>query len=230
MKPTTRCLVVALALLAVLLLAACPRATPATPTVSPTAIPTPVSATPTPEGWVQHSNSDVTIWLPKEWDVLDLGQGDLQTIYANFEKDNPELARIIGSADALQDVALWAFKTGGQDAVFADNMNVRRNPLGAQKIESMQDVVGPVLDQYRQLGFEIGTSEADLRIGGHPAAHITYSFQFAGGDGKPIRLSGSQYLVATPTDLWILSFSAAPGNETTLAPIFEQAAQSFRTE
>jgi hypothetical protein len=40
-------------------------------------------------------------------------------------------------------------------------------------------------------------------------------------------LSGSQYLVATPTDLWFLTFSAAPGNETTLAPVFEQSAQSF---
>ena len=223
MSPTTRVFVPAVALLAALLLAGCPRSTP----VPPTATPATIAATPTPEGWVQHSGADLTIWLPKDWEVLDPGQGDLQTIFDDFRKSNPGLARIIGSADALQGVALWAFKTGNPDAVFVDNMNIRRTPLGAQKIEKMQDVVGPVLDQYRQLGFEIGKSEADLRIGGHPAAHITYSFQLAGSDGKPTRLNGSQYLVATPTDLWFLTFSAAPGNETILAPIFEQSAQSF---
>lgn len=219
MKPPTRVLVVLAGLLAAFLMAACPRPTPAPPTVA--------AVTPTPEGWVQHTSADVTIWLPKEWQVLEPGDGDLQTIFADFRKNNPELARIIGSAEALQGVSLWAFKTGSQDAVFVDNMNIRRNPLGARKIEKMEEIVGPVLDQYRQLGFEIGKSEADLWIGGHPAAHISYSFQLAGSDGKPTRLSGSQYLVATPTDLWILSFSAAPGSEIALAAIFEQSAQSF---
>ena len=232
MKPVIRYLLVGVALLTILLLAIAllrvrARPAPAPPTPSaPTAAP----AAPTAEAWVQHSAAGMGISLPAEWQALNLSRGDVQTLFADFEKKNPELARIIGSADALQDVALWAFRAAGPDAAFVDNLNIRRTPLGAQKVEQMPDVLGPVLDQYRQLGFEIGESRADLQIGGHPAARLAYSFQFAAGEGRSLRLSGTQYLIAAPGDLWILSFSAAPGNETTLAPVFEQIAQSFRTQ
>ena len=77
--------------------------------------------------------------------MLALSQGDLQAVFADFQKTNPELAKIIGSAEALQGVALWAFKTGGADAAggnatFADNLNIRRSPLGDEKITDMGDV------------------------------------------------------------------------------------------
>ena len=222
------------ALITALLLTGCNPATPATPampTVAPaTSTPTAVPGTPTPAGWTEHNSGDVTIWLPTDWDVLALSQGNLQTIFAEFQRTNPELAKIIGSAEALQGVTLWAFKSSETAAAFADNLNIRRSPLGDQKITSMTDVLPAIVDQYRQLGFELGATETDLQIGGYPAAHIAYSYPVTLPDGTSAKLNGHQYLIATPTDLWVLSYSAAPGNEGAMKPVFEQSAQSFRVK
>ena len=106
------CLSSAVVLFAGTVLTACPGPK-TTPTPIPaTATPTAIPATPTPDGWVQHQSGDVTISLPRDWDVLELGKADLQTVFAEFQQSNPELAKVIGSADALQGVALWAFRTG----------------------------------------------------------------------------------------------------------------------
>jgi hypothetical protein len=227
---SSRLSVLVMVLIAGLILTACPGPKPTPTPIPATAIPTVIPATPTPDGWVEHQSSELNIWLPKDWDVLELGDGDLQTVFAEFQKTNPELAKIIGSADALQGVALWGFKTGDSEAAFVDNLNIRRSPLGAQKIDKMQDVVNAVLDQYRQLGFEVGTTRADLQIDGYPAAHIAYSFTVTSTAGQPAKVNGHQYLVATPTDLWILSYTAAPGADATLAPVFEQSAMSFKVK
>jgi hypothetical protein len=236
----TRTLILGVALITALLLTGCPAPTPsmpATPTVLP-ATPTPITvpAAPTPDGWTEHQSGDVTISLPADWEVLAFSQGDLQAVFADFQKTNPELAKIIGSAEALQGVALWAFKTaganaaGGTDSAFADNLNIRRSPLGGQKITDMADVTPAILDQYRKLGFELGATETDLQIGGYPAAHIAFSYPVTLPDGTNAKLNGNQYLVATPTDLWILSYSAGPGNEDALKPVFERSAASFRAK
>ena len=218
-------------LITALLLTGCPAPTPAAPTVVPaTPTPTAVPSTPAPAGWTEHKSGDVTISLPTDWEVLALSQGDLQTIFSEFQKTNPELAKIIGSAEALQGVALWAFKTGGPDSAFADNLNIRRSPLGGQKVTDMADLTPAILDQYRKLGFELGATETDLQIDGHPTAHIAFSYPVALPDGTSAKLNGHQYLVATPTDLWILSYSAAPGNDGVMRPVFEQSAQSFRVK
>jgi hypothetical protein len=217
-------------LIAALLLSGCPGPTPVAPTAVPaTPTPTPNPGTPVPAGWTEHQVGDVTVWLPTDWEVLAFSQGDLQTIFAGFQKTNPELAKIIGSAEALQGVTLWAFKSGG-DTAFTDNLNIRRSPLGGQKITSMADVTSAILDQYRQLGFDVGTTETDRQISGHPAAHLAYSYPVVLSDGTSAKLNGHQYLVATPTDLWILSYSAGPGNEASLKPVFEQSAESFRVK
>ena len=225
-----RTLAASVILITALLLAGCPGPTPVAPTAVPaTPTPTPNPGTPVPAGWTEHQAGDVTVWLPTDWEVLAFNQGDLQTIFNDFQKTNPELAKIIGSAEALQGVALWAFKTGG-NAAFTDNLNIRRSPLGGQKISSMADVTSAILDQYRQLGFDVAATETDRQIGGQPAAHIAYSYPVVLSDGTTAKLSGHQYLVATPTDLWILSYSAGPGNEAALQPVFEQSAESFRVK
>ena len=234
-KLSVRIQVLFVALSVTLLLAGCPAPTPSAPTAMPaTASPTAVPATPTPDGWTEHRSGDVTISLPMDWEVLALGQGDVQAIFTAFQKSNPELAKIIGSAEALQGVALWAFKSGvaaaGADAAFADNLNIRRSPLGDQKITDMAEVTPAIIDQYRKLGFELGATETDRQIGGHPAAHIAFSHPVTLPDGKSAKVNGHQYLVATPTDLWILSYSAGPGNEDALKPVFEQSAESFRAK
>jgi hypothetical protein len=222
---------VVILLLAGLLAACTPTPAPVTPTATPPPTATPLPVTPTPAGWVQHQTADLTIWLPDTWEVLEVTQADLESIYADFQKNNPELATVIGSAEALKGVSLWAFNTASKSPGFTDNLNIRRTPLGGQQVTDMQkEILDPVLAQYKQLGFNVSDSKGDLKIGDQPAARIAYTFEMAGGDGQPMKAEGQQYVVATATDLWILSFTAGPGQSAALAPVIEQIAQSFRAK
>jgi hypothetical protein len=210
-------------------------ATAAAPTKAATANPAPAvtpaaSITPLPAGWVEHRTQDLALWLPAAWEVLEFGQGDLEKIYADFQAQNPRLAQIIGSADALQGVSLWAFGPANSGAVFVDNLNVRRAALAGQQITDMKAVVDPIVAQYRELGFSGISSTADLRIGDRPAAYITYSFPFTGSDGQPGQVNGHQYLLATATDLWILSYASGPDATSASAATFAQSANSFRPQ
>lgn len=206
-----------------LLLTACPGPKPTpTPTPAPTATPD--------TGWVDHTADDMAISLPKEWEVLELGSADIETLFTEFQRTNPDLAQVIGSAEALQGVSLWAFNRADPNAAFVDNLNIRRSALDGQKIEKMQDVVDAVVAQYKQIGFEVTQTRADLQVGGLPAAHLAYNFEVTGSDGQPAKVTGHQYLVASATDLWILSYSASPNSDATLAPIFEKSAMSFRVK
>ena len=143
------------------------------------------AATPVParrrRALVKHDTAGLSIRLPNDWQVLDAQPGRPADAVRRFQKKNPDLAKIIGSADALQGVALWAFKRRGSGAAFVDNLNIRRSPLEGQKIDEMcrrcsTAVSGAV---QARLGFEVKTTEADLNIGGQPAARIVYSFPWS---------------------------------------------------
>ncbi len=217
-----------IAALALLLLAGCPK--PAQPTPTPTQPPPTAVPGPTSDGWVEQQTDALTIRLPADWEVIDFSTGDLQSVFSDLEARDPELARIIGSAEALQDAYFWAFRQPDAATFFADNLNIRRAPLNGQRVESMQAVVDPVVAQYEQLGFQVLAVDASLVIGERPAAHIAFSFELAAADNQPASVQGHQYLVATETDLWILSYSASPDTVGELAPVFEQSALSFRVK
>jgi hypothetical protein len=125
------------------LLAACPGPTP-----MPTpALPTPPPPSPTPEGWIGHETAELTIWLPKTWETLDVEKNDPQALFAGFQKNNPQLAAVIGSADALKGVSLWAFnRPSGASATFTDNLNIRRAPLEGQPATDIQAILDQVLN------------------------------------------------------------------------------------
>jgi len=220
-----------MALLLTTLLAACPLPTPPTPPTATPAPPTatPIPGTPTPEGWVKHETPSLIIWLPAAWETLEISQENLDQIFANFQTQNPDLAKIIGSAEALRGVFLWAFyNESGSD--ITDNLNIRKSPLDSQKVENLQETLDAVTAQYNQIGFTIMDSGANLTIGGQPAAWITYSFDVTDSNGQPITVEGHQYFVATATDLWILSYTIGPGQSATLESVIAQSAQSFRAK
>ncbi len=230
--------------LAALLLMGCPA--PAPPTAMPVsplpataalptslppvpASPTPLLPTPAPAGWIEQQTDALAIWLPGDWKAIDFAAGDAQAVYDELQARDPDLAAIIGSADALQDAAFWAFRNVDA-ASFADNLNIRRTPLGGQRIEAMQAVIDPIVAQYQQLGFQVADAAADLNIGGLPAGRIAFSFEVGARGDQDASIHGRQYLVATDADLWILSYSANAASITELAPVFEQSALSFRVK
>ncbi len=224
-------------LLSVAVLAGCrARPTPApaptrTPAASPTAVAmaTPVRPTASPRlaGWTEHRGADFALWLPESWTALEPGADGLTARFAGLQAQNPLLAGILGSADALHDAVFWAFGPTTPDAAFADNLNIRRASLGGQPAPDMAALIQPIIEQYRQLAFADIAAQTDLVIAGHAAAHITYSFPFTGRDGASGQITGHQYLVATDADLWILSYAAGPAADPGAAALFAQSAQTF---
>jgi len=91
-------------------------------------------------------------------------------------------------------------------------------------------LVGSIVGQYRQLGFDVEETLANLNIGGFPAARIAYSFAMTNSAGQAITAKGYQYLVAAGANLWILSYTLDPALATTVLPVIEQSAQSFQAK
>jgi len=207
-----------------------PTATHASPVVTATP-PAPASAAPAgsatglPAGWQRESNEQLSIAIPPGWTSVNLSGVDAQAAYDEIKRNDPHLAGIIGSPEALQGMAFWAF--GPVEAEFTDNLNIRRSPLGAQRVTGMQEVIDALLPEYQKLGLQVTSTDPALQVHGYPAARITYSFMMSTAEGQAIEVRGRQVIVATDSDLWILSFSTTPGREGAQAGVFEQSAQSF---
>lgn len=205
------------------------------PTITHRATVTKVAATVTPvasplqDDWIHYENEHVQLSLPRGWQVIELTSDDAQAAFESMKRDNPQMAGIIASPDALQDAALWAFGPG--DREFTENLNIRRSPLGAERITDMQEqVLDLVAPQLEKAGFGVLSSEANLRINGLPAAHVIYTLPTITADASPIEIRGHQYLVLSDSDLWILSYSTMPERDARMAPVFEQSARSFRPQ
>jgi hypothetical protein len=151
--------------------------------------PTPVPGTPTPVGWVKHETPRLILWLPAEWETLEVNRGDLRELFKEFQERNPELAGIIGSAEALEGVFLWAFDTQSGDPA-ANNLNVRRTELGGVTAADIPSIVAGAVGQYRQLGIEVQSFESDLEIGGRPATS-PISCRLSAGMGSRSRPRGT---------------------------------------
>jgi len=215
--------------------AAIPTHTPgASATASPTGTVSPAGTATVPAGWLKRETANLVIWLPANWEALEVTQTDAETLFGDFQKRNPDHAKVIGNAQALQGVSLWAFNTRsaepgpwtGQGGL-VDNLNIRRTPLGGQT-PTVQSVLDAIVSQYRQLGFTVHQSAADLRIGGRPAGRIEYNFPVTAANGQQISAEGVQYLAISDTALWVLSFTAGPGQKAILASVFEASALSFQ--
>jgi hypothetical protein len=207
-----------------------PTAAP-TATVAILASPAPTAASDhLPAGWQRESNEQLSIALPADWRGLNLGAADAQALYNGLKQNDPQLAGIVGSAEALQGAALWAFgpaPSGPAETAFVDNLSVRRSPLGPLMVTDMQNVLDVLLPEYEKMGLQVTSTDATLRVNDHAAARITYNLTMNTAAGKPFEIRGRQVLVATDTDLWILSFSTTPEREGEMAPQFEMSAQSF---
>ncbi len=220
-----------------------PQNTVVAPAVPPTPSPTQTSpatlapAAPTmtctpaslPNDWIEHEDRSIRIALPRDWQVVDLTSDDVQAAFADLKQSHPQMADIIGSPDEMLNAHLWAFGRAGND--FADNLNIRRSPLGAEKITDVpEDVLDLLLRQLGEAGFADLSSDSSLQINGLPAARVFYTLPIAAGDEATRARRGHQYMVVSDSDLWILSYSTTPEREVEMAPIFEQSARSFRLQ
>ena len=215
------------------------RPSPATPAPSPTftqrpttapALPSVTSApSPLADDWIDYENESVRLALPPNWKTIELTSGEAQAALEDLKQDNPQMADIISSPGVLQSAVLWAF--GPANSEFADNLNIRGAPLGAERITDMQgQVLDLLLPQLDRAGFAVLSSDAGLRINGLPAARITYTLSTTTAGKSTSAILGHQYLVLSDSHLWILSYSTTPERDGRMAPIFEHSARSFRPQ
>ena len=182
-----------------------------------------------PSDWVEHEAQSIRIALPPDWQVVDLTSDHVEAAFADLEQTHPQMAGIIGSPAAMLSADLWAFGPPNKD--FAENLNIRRSPLGAERITDVQrQVLDLLLKQLGEAGFTELSSDASLRVNDLPAARISYTLPTTTGDKAAPAIRGHQYLVLSDSDLWILSYSTLPEREARMAPIFEKSARSFRLQ
>ena len=191
---------------ALLLPAAAPGRLP-TPAAAPTAPPTPPHRhPPIPAGWVEHAAASLSIPLPSIGRSLDFSGGDLRRIFADLQAPNPELAAIIGGAEALQGAAFWAFHRRSP-------RRLRRQPehppqaRSTAAVEDMQAVVDPVVAQYRSSasGTETPSRPGDRR----PARRVTSPTACLDRPTAAPAGTAINTWCAAPRP-WILSYSAVP--------------------
>jgi len=211
-----------------------PTARPAATAPVVTTIPEPAKATRRPPEpapaptWTVHRTEAFSIRLPAHWQT---GKPDAESGAARlsgFQQGNPELAGFLGASGSRGHSVFSA--QGESDAAgrFADNLNIRRTALDGQGGEELPEIAATIAAQYRQLGFDVLETATGTEVGEQPAAHITYNFGSAGSDGHTESLSGLQWLVAAPDDLWILTYTTASDRFAALRPVFEESARSFR--
>jgi hypothetical protein len=216
-----------------------PRATDR-PTSTVTLAPSPEPTVQTPAndglaaGWSLKSNDLLTIAIPPGWSAVELSSEDAQSAFEALKQKDDRLAGIIGGPEALQDAAFWAFgPEPGQEAEgagFVDNLNIRRTPLGAQRVTDLQPVLDVLLPQYERMGLEVTSTDTTRRFAGHSAALVTYVLQMGEPDGETFEVRGRQFLIATDSDLWILSLSTTPEREAEVEAELETMANSFLTK
>jgi len=182
-----------------------------------------------PKDWIEYTDQSIRIALPRDWLVVHPTSCDAQAALAELKQTHPQMAGIIGSPDAMLSTTLWAFGPASND--FADNLNIRQSPLGAERLTDVQeDVLDRLLAQLGEAGFTELSSDANLRINGQPAARVRYTLPPTTSENATSAIRGHQYLVLSDSDLWILTYSTIPEREARMASIFEESARSFRPQ
>ena len=213
-----------------------PSVTPAAvASVTPAALPSSVPSTPDPDqlpaGWTRETNDQLSVAIPPNWRAIELSGQTAQAALEALKQNDARLAGIVGSPEALQSAAFWAFgpepEPGGQQEDFVDNINIRRTPLGAQRLTDMQQVIDVLLPEYEKMGLQVTSTDPTLRVNDLPAAQVTYTLSMNAAGEKTFEVRGRQIIVATDTDLWVLSFSTTPEREGSMAAEFETIARSF---
>jgi hypothetical protein len=208
-------------------------ASPAVPVPAATMPPETAPATrrppePEPEpSWTVYQTETFRIGLPANWRTSKPDTGNAAGRMSTFRQDNPDLAGFLGGASPQTDLAFSAQDESGAAGGFRDNVNIRRAALDGRSAETLPEVAATIGAQYRQLGFDLLENATGLEIDGRPSARIAYTFSAADPDGSIHALSGMQWLVATPDDLWILTYTTTSDRFAALRPLFEESARSF---
>ena len=179
-----------------------------------------------PEGWKDFSSQTVSLALPSDWTAADLTGDKAQAYYDALAKNNPELAKSLGSASALAGADFWATGPGGSSA------QVRRiSREGDTSDVDPLELLQPIIDQFKSNGFEVTKTEGGLTVAGLPAGEFTYQRTVKDVNGNDVVLATKLFLLLTRTDAWMIGYgSYGVGSPPIGDGTADKSVQTFRTK
>jgi hypothetical protein len=194
------------------------------PSPAPSATPAPTATADAFEGWKTITTDAFSISVPTDWEVIDLSEDEIGALIEKLELKNKVLATVLERTPNLADFELIALAPPLDG--FSDNLNIKRAPLGAERVDDLEAWLREaLLPQYGLMGLKPWGERADLVTdAGLPMARVMIRPPTT-ADGPELR--GRQYFVLTDTDMWALSYTTLEDRGDSAPTEFEKSARSF---
>ena len=200
------------------LLAACGRSAPV------------VTTAPLPAGWQTVQQSGLSLALPPEWEVLAAEDSSFPGAMDELVRENLRLETVAEQARtavASGQVKLLAFDLAPEDALpnFTTNLSI-----GHQQMEqsvSLRAAVAANEQQLRENGFG-EVQSATRNINGVDVGRLSSTLPIQDAAGEPLHLAFEQFIVLTPGQQHILTFTTAVDQRERMLPVFEQIVSTFQ--
>ena len=204
--------------LGVWLLVACGRSVPVVTTAPPAA------------GRQTVQQSGVSLALPPEWEVLAAEDSSFPGAMDELVRENPRLETVAEQARtvvASGQVKLLAFDLAPEDALpnFTTNLSI-----GHQQMEqsvSLRAALTANEGQLRENGFG-EVQSATRNINGVDVGRLSSTLPIQDAAGDPLPLAFEQFIVLTPGQQHILTFTTPVDQRERMLPVFEQIVSTFQ--
>jgi hypothetical protein len=195
-------------------------ATPGSPPVAT------IAAAALPTNWQRIDLPQLALALPPEWAVTAAEDLDLSGAIEEVAAQNPQLQALLerGQVDlasgALQLIAYDLDPASLSAAAYPANLRIGRQSYPQPPaLASVSDVNEQDLKSnpsFREV------QRAPVELSGHPATRLTSRLQINDSTGNPLDLALEQYLLVEGSDVYIISFTLAEGQQPRYRSIFDQ--------
>ena len=181
------------------------------------------------EGTKRHTVAEhgFELLLPVDWRPISPSQALTEEELRTLREENPGIDRYVDAVMGPDSpIAFFAFDPDPVDG-FATNLNVVVLPVGdAVSLDDLAEAAVEELERLPTRTSEVGQDRVELPAG--EAVRLRYRQTLNTESGEQ-ELATTQYnLVASETS-YILTFTTLPKELERLEPVFQAAAESFRT-
>jgi len=189
-----------------------PTSPPPTPVATSSASP---AASLAETGRIDIPDQGFSITLADGWTRIPMDPATLDAFVKQLPPDSDMAKIMTGQAGQLAaaGIKLWAMdlRPDAIAAGFASNLNVIVQPGTGMDLQVLKAMAKGQLDNISSIS---NTAMSDVTLPAGDAVKATYDLHQALTNGSTIDVAGTQYYVAGPTNLYILSFSCG-GSQVT---------------
>jgi hypothetical protein len=214
-----------LAILVVLLLAAC----------SPSAPPEPIAAIPaaaTPADWQEIELESLSLALPPAWTVTLADAIDSSPPIDDLIERNPQLAAIVREGEAALRAGQIELVAYDLDPAALDDGDIPTSlRVGSQRSEtppSADQVADANEAQLRATPGFSNVERAPISLGDTAATRLTSTLTITDTAGEPLAFHSEQYLIVDDATVQILSFTLPESNRARSRPVLDQILATVR--